>query len=360
MEIKEKIGQLFMIRFSGVEVPRGVAELIQNHHIGGVVLFADNCPNLHRTQELIHHLKSLGKTLPLCISLDHEGGRVHRLPQPVTHFPPLRILGRLYERLPSSTLAFEVGRVMGRELKALGFNLDFAPVADVATNIFNPVIGDRSASLDAEVVSIVVSQLIRGLQAEGVAACAKHFPGHGDTNEDSHQVLPRLPHNLRRLRSLELIPFRAAIQQKVASIMPAHVVYNGIDQGLPATFSVKLLRDMLRTELGFEGLIVSDDLTMGALTNFGQPEEICEKAFLAGCDLLLTLGEPSRVVALIEFFSKAVEKNRIPLTRVEQAYQRITQFKERFVSPSGVSKPEWKVIGCKEHQDLLNKIKQLA
>lgn len=359
-DIKKKIGQFFTIRFEGMTPSAEVVSLIRDSSIGGVTLFKSNCPNIHKTAELVSQLKSYATASPLCVSVDHEGGRVHRLPKPVTHFPPMRTLGKLYERLPSSNLAWEIGRAMGKELKALGIDLNFAPVVDVDTNPFNPVIGDRSFSNNAEVVSAVAAQLIEGMQGAGVAGCAKHFPGHGDTNEDSHETLPRLPHNLKRLHSLELVPFKSAIKKNVASIMPAHVVYNGMDQGLPATFSVKLLRDLLREELRFEGLIISDDLSMGAISKNCSMEEACVKAFVAGCDLLLVFAGVEKVRSAIEYFKRAVEEGKIPLERVEKSLRRVADFKERFCSQSGVKTPDLGVIGSSEHQHLLNKIKQLA
>lgn len=359
-DLKKKIGQFFMIRFEGHHPTPEVEALIKEWGIGGVVLFASNCVGVKKTQELILHLKSLSKDSPLCVAIDHEGGRVHRLPKPVTRFPPLKTLGKLYERMPSSTLASEVGHAMGRELKALGIDLNFAPVVDVHTNPFNPVIGDRSAGSNPEIVSLVAGQLIQGLQGEGVSACVKHFPGHGDTNEDSHHVLPSLPHNLKRLRSMELIPFQTAIQKGVASIMTAHVVYDGIDKGTPATFSVKILRDILRTELGFNGLIISDDLSMGAIGKNCGMEEGCVKAFLAGCDIVLALCEPKKIGSALNIFASAIGTRKIPFERVEKSLQRIIAFKERFCAPGGVKTPNLGVIGSQEHQYLLNKIKQLA
>ncbi|MBI4224198.1 MAG: beta-N-acetylhexosaminidase [Deltaproteobacteria bacterium] len=356
----EQIGQFFMIRFSGTEPSSEVERLIKERFVGGVILFASNLPHIPRAHEMILRLQSLAPSLPLCVAVDHEGGRVHRLPKPATRFPPMRRLGKLYERLPSSSLALEVGRVMGRELKALGFDLNFAPVADVDVNPSNPVIGDRSPSSHEEVVSIVAAQLVRGMQEEGVAACAKHFPGHGDTSEDSHEALPQLPHNMKRLRSLELVPFQAAIQQRVAAVMPAHVVYDGVDKGMPATFSVKILRDILRTELGFEGLIISDDLTMGALKTFGTLGERCAKAFLAGCDCLLALGSLQNVEAAMDDFAKAVEAGLIPSARVDQAFERIALFKERFCDDGGEKRPSLKTVGAAGHKDILNKIKYLT
>lgn len=356
----ENLGQFFMIRFAGTEPPPSVESLIRERSLGGVVLFASNLVGISRVRELISRLKSLAPVLPLCVAIDHEGGRVHRFPKPVTRFPPMRQLGKLYERLPSSSLAEEVGYVMGKELKALGIDLNFAPVADVDVNPSNPVIGDRSPSSNEEVVSIVAAQLIRGMQACAIAACAKHFPGHGDTSEDSHEVLPKLPHNLKRLRNVELVPFRAAIQQKVAAIMPAHVVYDGVDKNVPATFSVKILRDILRTELGFDGLIISDDLTMGALKKFGTLGERCIQAFLAGCDLLLALDSLDKVEEAMDDFAKAVASGLIPKVRVDQAFERIAVFKERWCDDGGEKRPGLDLIGSKEHKNILNKIKYLT
>lgn len=356
------IGQLFLISFEGVVVPPEVVSLIRDHPIGGVLLFASNCPTVSRTRELIAELKSYAKGPPLCVAVDHEGGRVHRLPKPVTHFPPMRTIGRLMERLPSSAVALEVGRAMGRELKALGVDWNLAPVVDVDTNPSNPVIGDRAFSNNAEVVALAASQIIQGLQESNVAACAKHFPGHGDTDEDSHEVSPRLPHNMKRLESLELVPFKAAIQQKVASIMPAHVMYCGVDKEIPATFSVKILRDLLRTELGFDGVIVSDSLDMGAVTKFGTLEERCFKALQAGCDWLIVGKEPQKIPAVLEAFEKGMQKGTFPSAeRVASALERIQKFKAQFCSHrGGEAAPNPKVIGSKEHQEILNKIKQLA
>lgn len=249
---------------------------------------------------------------------------------------------------------------MGKELQVVGIDMNFAPVLDVDTNPFNPVIGDRAFSNDPEVVSLAGSQFIQGLQDSGVAACGKHFPGHGDTDEDSHEVLPRLPHNLKRLESLELIPFEAAIQQNVAAIMTAHVVFNGMDHGLPATFSVKLLRDVLRADLGFEGVIVSDDLSMGAISKLGSLEEACVKAFMAGCDLLIVGKDPKKIPQALDCFARAIEEGRIPQERVEQALHRIQKFKQRFCKPTGVGKPDTGMIGCPAHKELLNKINPLA
>ncbi|MDP2600670.1 MAG: beta-N-acetylhexosaminidase [Deltaproteobacteria bacterium] len=359
-EMQKNLGQFFVIGFEGIRPSEETEWLIKKRNIGGAIFFKGNCPSMEETSDLIAYLKGLHPASMLCVSIDHEGGRVNRLPAPFTHFPPMEKIGRLYKKLPSSKIAFEVGVAMGRELAAVGIHWNFAPVLDVHTNPFNPVIGDRAFSNEPEVVSLAACQFIQGMQEAGVAACGKHFPGHGDTNEDSHEVLPRLPHNMKRLEAVELVPFEAAIQQNVAAIMTAHVVYNGQDQGLPATFSVKLLRDLLRDQLRFEGLIVSDDLSMGAISKMSSLDEACIRAFNAGCDVLIIGKDPAQQAAALDTFARAVEEGMIPAERVEQSLARITHFKNRFCRMGGEQKPPLSIIGCKAHKELLNKINQLA
>jgi len=359
-EMQKNLGQFFVIGFNGIRPPENTEWLIKKRNIGGVILFRGNCPSMEETADLAAYLKSLNPASRLSVSIDHEGGRVHRLPSPFTHFPAMQNMGRLYEKLPSSKIAFEVGMAMGRELAAAGIHWNFAPVLDVHTNPFNPVIGDRAFSNDPEMVSLMACQFIQGLQEAGVAACGKHFPGHGDTNEDSHEVLPRLPHNMKRLEALELVPFEAAIQQNVAAIMTAHVVYNGLDRGLPATYSVKLLRDLLRDRLGFEGLIVSDDLSMGAISKMSSLDEACIRAFNAGCDILIVGKDPSQQATALDTFARAVEEGKIPAERVAKSLARIDHFKKQYCRMTGVQRPPMSVIGCSEHKELLNKIKQIV
>ncbi len=358
--LQKKLGQFFIIGFHGVTPPPETEWLIQKRNIGGVILFKGNCPELEATLELVHHLKELNLQSPLTMAIDHEGGRVHRLPKPFTHFPAMQKIGKLYEKLPSTKMAFDVGLAMGQELRAAGFHWNFAPVLDVHTNPFNPVIGDRSFSADPAVVALAACQFIRGLEEAGIAACGKHFPGHGDTDEDSHEVLPHLPHNMKRLESVELIPFEAAIQENVAGIMTAHVVYDGLDQGLPATFSIKLLRDLLRDQLGFEGLIVSDDLAMGAISQGTTLEESCVKAFNAGCDVLIIGKNPQQQALALDTFARAVEEGIIPQEKVEESLARIEQFNLRYVKKAGGEKPPLNVIGSVARKNLLSKINQLT
>jgi beta-N-acetylhexosaminidase len=235
--------------------------------------------------------------------------------------------------------------MMARELVALGFHWDFAPVADVDTNPDNPVIGERSVSRDADVVGTIAARFIEGMQGQGVAACAKHFPGHGDTDTDSHLALPRLPHSLERLRSVELVPFQKACKAGVASVMTAHVMFPALDEHEPATLSKSILEQLLRQELGYDGVCVSDDLEMAAVAERYDVEVLVEKGLNAGCDLFLICHDNDKAARAIEAAHKLVESGKVPVERVEQALRRVQAMKTRYVgAPAAPSLAEARTI----------------
>lgn len=349
MSLKNQVGRHFFVGFHGVRPPKEIFKLIEDYGVGGILFFAENCKNLRDMSALIQELKRRAPG-PLCVAVDHEGGRVHRLPKPVTHFPPMLHVGRWMEKMPSATFAADVGRAMGRELKGLGFDTGFSPVVDVCVNPLNKVIGDRSFSLKAEVVSHCAARFIEALQSQRVAACAKHFPGHGDTVQDSHETLPVLNHNRKRLEHLELAPFRAAISAGVASIMTAHVVFQGIDCDLPATLSVKLVRDLLRGEMQFGGLIFSDSLDMKAIANRWSMSEAAILAFNAGCDMMLLGRDPKESIEVIDHFASAVERGDISKSQLQASQQRIEAYQRQFVAKTFT--PNFDFVGCAEHQKL--------
>ncbi|HJO24119.1 MAG: beta-N-acetylhexosaminidase [Myxococcota bacterium] len=277
-------GQLLFAGFEGTRAPRDLLGLVREGRVGGVILFARNLEGPEQVRQLVAEFHASAPAAhPLMVAIDQEGGRVQRLRAPWTEWPPMRTVGE-HDR-PSHTRA--LGTALGRELADLGIGLDFAPVVDVDTNPDNPVIGDRSFAGTAEAVGRHAAALIAGLQGTGVAACAKHFPGHGDTQVDSHKELPRVAHAIERLRAVELPPFRAAIEADVASVMTAHVVMEALDPELPATLSPKVL-GLLRHEIGFDGVVFSDDLEMAAVANHHTPGDAVRLALEAGCDALLT------------------------------------------------------------------------
>jgi beta-N-acetylhexosaminidase len=282
---------------------------------GGVVLFGRNVESAEQVAALCASLKQAARR-PLLVSVDQEGGRVMRLRarHGFTELPPMRSLGAAGDE----RLAREVGALLGRELRAVGIDQDYAPVVDVDTNPSNPVIGDRSLSRDPAAVARLGAALVRGIQSAGVAACAKHFPGHGDTTQDSHLELPRLPHDLARLRAVELPPFRAAAEAGAAAVMTAHVVFEPLDPERPATLSAPVLR-LLRQECGFRGAVISDDLEMQAVAAHFPLEEAVPEALLAGVDLFLVCHRAEAQHRAIDALRRAVERGRVPRERLAQA-----------------------------------------
>lgn len=276
-------GQLLFTGFEGTQLPRDLGELIAQGRIGGVVLFARNVARPESLRALVDELHAAAPAdAPLTIAIDQEGGRVQRLRSPWTEWPSMRQLGQ--RGSVEDTRA--VARALGRELADLRIDLDFAPVVDVDTNPENPVIGDRSFARTPEQVARHAVAFIEGLQQQGVAACAKHFPGHGDTYEDSHVQLPRVECDLERLRSVELPPFAAAAASGVASVMTAHVLLPRLSPRLPATLSREIL-ELLRGEIGFEGLVFGDDLEMAAIADRWPPRASVRAALEAGVDALV-------------------------------------------------------------------------
>jgi beta-N-acetylhexosaminidase len=270
-------------------------------------------------------------------------------------------------RSDDPALARKFARALATELAAVGISLDYAPVLDIHTNPKNPVIGDRALGEKPEVVAKLGRVIIEGLQAAGVAACGKHFPGHGDTAADSHLELPIIEHAPDRLRAVEFPPFKAAIDAGVAFIMTAHVLVTSIDDERPATLSPRIVQRILREELRYDGVIISDDLEMNAIANTYAPPDAAVAAIAAGCDALLMCGAGK--VADIELQARtleavihAVEDERLPLTRVEAALERNRRAKQRFLR-------EWRpptaaqlrtVIGSEQHRAISEQMAQFA
>jgi beta-N-acetylhexosaminidase len=250
------------------------------------------------------------------------------LKAPFTEWPPMATLGRSAD----AGLAERFARALAVEMKAVGVTLDYAPVLDVRTNPSNPVIGDRALAERAEDVARLGQAIIRGLQSEGVAACGKHFPGHGDTTADSHLELPLVEHPVERLRGVEFIPFRAAIDAQVATIMTAHLLMPALDDTRPATLSKRIVTGLLRNELGYNGVILSDDLEMKAIVRDYSVPDAAVLAVEAGCDgVLVCSGDWETQGAVLEALVHAVEDQRLSLTLVDDALRRHELAKERFL-----------------------------
>lgn len=336
-----------MIGVEGTKVTRETELFLRETGAGGVILFARNYQNPKQLRRFIRDLNDAAET-PLIVAVDQEGGRVARLIAPFTTLPPMAVLGG---REDGEVLAEKTGALLAEELRAVGINLDFAPVLDVATNASNPVIGDRAFSADAGEVARLGCAFIRGMQAAGVAACGKHFPGHGDTDVDSHFGLPLLPHTRRRFETLELIPFRAAVEEGVATIMTSHLSIPNLDDEVPVTVSRPVTSGMLRHELKFAGLIFTDDLTMKGITCLYPPYEAGWRSIAAGADVVLICHEPESQRAALEGLRKAVGEGWISMAQLSTALERIAVFKERFVETGG-ERPPLDIIGCRAHRKL--------
>jgi beta-N-acetylhexosaminidase len=334
--LRREIGQLLIAGFEGHALPVELRSLAREFRLGGIILFARNIAEPEQVAELCYDAARLVPDLPLWVSIDQEGGRVARLKSPFTEWPPMATLGRSGD----AVLAERFARAMALELKAIGVTLDYAPVLDVHTNPKNPVIGDRALSEDPKTVARLGAAIIRGLQGEGIAACGKHFPGHGDTGTDSHLELPLVEHPVERLREVEFVPFRAAIEAGVASLMTAHVFLPALDELRPATLSRRIISGLLRGELKFEGLILSDDLEMKAVAAEYSVPQAAVMAVEAGCDgLLICSADHHTQAAALEALIYSVENGQVRLNRVEDAFKRQQRAKERFLATAMPARP---------------------
>ncbi|AKT41073.1 beta-N-acetylhexosaminidase [Chondromyces crocatus] len=288
LELAVLCGQLVVGGFRSTEPSKRFLDELSAGRRGGAILFRRNLPDLATASRTCHALLDAAPSgMPPFIGLDQEGGRVARMPAPVLKLPAARVLGQTGD----IGLIRRAARAVAEELHAAGFNLNFAPVLDVDSNPRNPVIGDRSFSHDPAWVAAAGVAFIEGMQEGGVLACGKHFPGHGDTDTDSHLALPRLAHDRARLDDIELPPFRAAARAGVASMMTAHLVVDALDPGVPATLSRAVCTDLLRGEIGFEGVLFTDDLEMAAISALHRVEDAAVASIAAGCDVVLVCSD---------------------------------------------------------------------
>jgi len=316
-----QLGQLMIIGFEGTKASDELLSFIRDEGIGGVILFKRNYESARQLKNLISELQEAGEG-KLFVSIDHEGGRVMRLNKPFTHFGAA---ARVAEQ--GAQAVYEVGFAMAKELSDVGINLDFAPVLDVATNIFNTVIGDRSYGGDPAIAAELAIQMMKGLMDGGVIACGKHFPGHGDTDIDSHLALPVLPHTKRRLDICELVPFKAAIAAGVPMMMTAHILIPSLDANWPASISRCIVHELLRRDLGFEGVIITDDLRMKGISNFlSIPDAAC-RAIEAGHDMIMICRDLDLEKQVLDHLKKVSDDGK--LIDLEKRFKRIDDLKAR-------------------------------
>lgn len=346
MSLASRAGELFMIGFRGAapdDVPEG---LLRAEGVGGVILFARNLVSPEQARSLTARIQSCSPGLPLLLATDQEGGIVLRLS--ATAWPGAMSLGAA----GSTELTERVGAGIARELRAMGINMNLAPVLDVNVNPANPVIGVRSFGSDPDRVADHGVAYIRGHRAEGVLTTAKHFPGHGDTAVDSHLALTHVPHGMERLEAVELLPFRRAIAAGVDAIMTAHVAFPAVEPepGVPATISPAVLTGLLRERLGFDGLIITDCMEMKAIADNDGTAEGAVRAIAAGADLVLISHRAAVQQEAIAAVRAAIESGRIPARRAEEALRRVRAARERVAQQERAAGLE--VVGSPAHRAL--------
>lgn len=329
MTLDEKIGQLVITGIYGTTMTERTRQLIIEEKVGGVILFARNITDATQLVGLINSIKmvSTSSRIPLFISVDEEGGRVSRMPNELLDLPTLKKVGQLN----NSQVAFKIGTILAKELNLFGFNMNFAPVLDINSNPNNPVIGDRSFGTSAEVVSELGTQMMKGIQSLGVIPVVKHFPGHGDTATDSHLGLPVVTHPLDRLSSFEWIPFKSSIDAQADAIMIAHILLTKIDPNYPASLSHIIVTDLLRDRLGFKGVVITDDLTMGAISATFKLTDAAIRSLNAGVDILLVCHGEDNTTSVIAAIRLAVSRGEISLSRIDESVTRILTLKQKYL-----------------------------
>jgi beta-N-acetylhexosaminidase len=361
--LKRKIGQRLIVGFEGETIPPELKKLNEEWGLGGYILFKRNLKEPEQIFNLTDALMKLGvdQGVPPFIGVDQEGGKVSRLPEPYTQLPEMACVGQN----STVSMAYEVGAILGRELSVSGFNLNFAPVLDVNSNPNNPIIGTRALSTDPEQVAVLGNSLMKGIYDNAVVACGKHFPGHGDTSEDSHVTLPVCNRSEEELLAVEMAPYRQLLEMEAPldMVMLSHVLYPALDPHLPASLSTKIIREFLRAEIGFRGVTISDDLEMAALTDNYSFSEITNLGFEAGLDLFLVCHSLDRQVEVLETLLKIAERDLVPKMVWDTPLDRILSLKRRYIGQRHKSEllvdreHARELIGAREHQRISRRLR---
>jgi len=323
-------GEIFVFGYQGVNPPRELITLLKTYHLGGVIFFERNIPSPEVLQEQIIHL-SQSVNYPLFFMIDQEGGKVNRIKKEFPVFPG----NKFYGDKKDFKAAKEAYRVTAAELRKLGINLNLAPVVDVVRDGSNYMAG-RSFGSGSELVVQFTKSAVEAIRSAGIFSCAKHFPGIGNLKQDPHEVLPVNRQSAEEFRSKDFIPFQAAIEAGVELVMTTHVKCPSLDATQPATFSKRIVTEILRKELKFEGLIISDDMEMGGMANNFEINSACEKAFLAGHDLLLICHSIEKQSQVLEYFAKKIAGGEIPQNRLQGSLERIKHYKKRLIQNAAV------------------------
>jgi beta-N-acetylhexosaminidase len=331
--VESRVGQLFMCGMPGTEVDEETNRLIRDCNPGGIILFSRNIEGPLQVARLCLDLQQRALEYhgaPLFLAVDQEGGKVARLREPFTLFPGNAAIGVSDQPLKQ---ALEFGRVTAVEMKLVGLNMDLAPVVDVRRGEIEKHLDGRSFGENPQHVGLLGKAVIRALQENGIMAVAKHFPGLGRASRDPHFHLPRIEVDTNELLSINLPPFKAAIEAGVSGLMSSHAVYPSLDPDMPATLSSSILSTLLRVKIGFEGLVLTDDLEMGAIASHWSVPEGASGALVAGADLLLICKDQNLVRQSAALIIERILSGQIPLQRLEEACQRVAAAKAKFLWP---------------------------
>ncbi len=330
LSLEQKLGMLLMVGVPGNAMSGEVRRIIEDYKPGGIILFGYNISSKKATEKFIGDMQResmRANGFPLFISLDQEGGRVIRIVDGVTQFPGAMAMGIADDEELVGTSA----RILGMQLRLMGVNMNLAPVLDVNNNPKNPVINTRAFGSSPAVVSRMGVAYMKGLQGALCIAVGKHFPGHGDTADDSHLTLPVIPYTFARLMDIELVPFIQAIERGIDGIMTVHIAYPEIQKdNSPATISKYFLTDLLRTRMGFDGVIITDDMEMHAITKNYDIGEAAVKAVAAGVDIVLVSGHGRAARQIRDSLRRAVEKGDLSIERIDSSVKRIMELKLRY------------------------------
>jgi len=327
MSLEEKIGQLVIVGFEGQSIDEETEKMIKEYYVGGVILFKRNVNDAGQLLTLINTLKRLNEDkIPLFISVDEEGGLVSRMPAELINLPDSKSVGEKNDK----DYSYKIGKIIAREIKAFGFNMNFAPVLDINSNPNNPVIGPRAFGADVITVKEQGLAVMEGMQSEGIISVVKHFPGHGDTQVDSHLNLPLIEKDLEEMKQFELVPFIEAINNGCDAVMIAHILFDKVDSQNPASLSQVIIGDILRNQFGFQGLVITDDLTMGAIADHYEMGEAAVKAINAGADIVLVCHGYNNEIKVLERIKKAVVEGEISGQRLDESLYRILSMKMKY------------------------------
>jgi beta-N-acetylhexosaminidase len=353
-ERKRRAGQRLVIGIYGKSLTDDARRLVRAIRPAGFILFRRNVEDPAQVLDFNKELIDLcGSDLPPLLTIDQEGGRVQRVRAPATEWPTMRALGDVPEHIEA------ISTGLANEVRAMGFNLNFAPDADVDSNPDNPVIGDRSFGRDPATVAKHVARFIRAHQAAGVIACAKHFPGHGDTNTDSHHELPWVHRDAQGLDDIELPPFRASIDAGVGSVMTSHVMFPAWDERWPATLSPRIMRDILRKKLGYDGVVFTDDLDMKAVSERYTTHDKVRQTLLGGVDLSLACHSIDLQIGLYEEAVRLQEDHGDLDAMAKESFKRMQILRDRFLTQQPPA-PRLSVVGCQRHLDLARHVTEQA